>query len=62
VIDSQRKVIRVSAMLKFYSEDFLQEELSLARYRELPDADSYGVEFIPYDWTVNAAVDARRAK
>jgi Protein of unknown function, DUF547 len=58
VIDPQRKVIRVSEILKFYTEDFLQQASSLARYiaryRDLPDADSYAVEFIPYDWTVNA--------
>ena len=57
VIDPQRKVIRVSEILKFYTEDFLQQESSLARYiaryRELPAADAYTVEFITYDWTVN---------
>ena len=57
VIDPQRKVLRVSEILKFYTEDFLRQESSLARYvaryRELPAADAYSVEFIPYDWTVN---------
>jgi hypothetical protein len=57
VVDQQRKVIRVSEILKFYTEDFLQQESSLARYiaryRELPGADAYEIEFIPYDWTVN---------
>jgi hypothetical protein len=57
VIDPQRKVIRVSGILEFYTEDFLQQESSLARYiaryRELPAADAYAVEFMPYDWTIN---------
>ena len=58
VVDARRKVIRVSALLKFYAEDFLQQEATLARYiaryRELPPAaDAYSMEFIPYDWTVN---------
>jgi hypothetical protein len=57
VVDPQRNVMRVSEILKFYTEDFLRQESSLpryiARYRDLPGADSYTVEFIPYDWTVN---------
>ncbi len=59
VVDPQRKVIRVSEILKFYTEDFLPQESTLARYiaryRDVPEADSYAVEFIPYDWTINAA-------
>ena len=66
VVDPQRKVIRVSAILKFYTEDFLQRELNLARYiaryRDLPDADSYAIEFIPYDWTINAVSSKLRAQ
>ena len=49
--------VRLSEILRFYRADFLAAAPSLAayvnRYRERTVPDSYRVEFIDYDWTVN---------
>jgi hypothetical protein len=56
VIDAEKKV-RVSEILKFYTEDFLKKEPTLIayinRYRSPPIPADYEVSFIPYDWTIN---------
>ncbi|HEY3078220.1 MAG TPA: DUF547 domain-containing protein [Burkholderiales bacterium] len=54
----ERKLVRVSSILKFYREDFLAKSPTLIayinRYASAAIPDDYEVEFIDYDWTVNA--------
>ncbi len=56
-VDDQKQVVILSAILKFYPEDFLRVAPSLTayanRYREVGIPDNYKVEFADYDWTVN---------
>lgn len=56
-VDHGKRVVRLSKILDFYAEDFLGEAPSLPayadRYREGEIPDGYGVEFFPYNWTVN---------
>lgn len=56
-VDDASQILRLSEILKFYSEDFLAVAPSLAayvnRYRNNPVPDTYSVEFIPYDWAIN---------
>lgn len=56
-VDDARKVVRVSELLDFFTEDYLADAPSLIayvnRYRETPVPETYRVEFIDYDWTVN---------
>lgn len=53
----ERKAVRVSEILKFYTEDFLRRSPSLIAYlnRYAPEKipEDYTVEFIGYDWTIN---------
>jgi hypothetical protein len=56
-LDHDRQIVHVSAILRFYEEDFLARSNSLIRYinmyhrEKIPD--NYKVAFIKYDWTVN---------
>jgi Protein of unknown function, DUF547 len=56
-VDSQRRVLLLSEILKFYTGDFLAASPSLAsyvnRYRATPVPEDFRVDFIPYDWTIN---------
>ncbi len=56
--DPARRVVRLSAVLSTYSEDFLRRAPSLLayvnQYRADPVPDGYQVEFMPFDWTLNA--------
>ncbi|MGE0388309.1 MAG: DUF547 domain-containing protein [Gammaproteobacteria bacterium] len=58
-IDDARREIRVSEILKFYTEDFVAggkvQDLPgyIDRYRSPPLPAHYRVRFIPYDWTLN---------
>ena len=56
-IDAARRQLRLSAILEFYTADFLASAPSLAayvnRYRTVKLPDSYTVDFIDYDWTIN---------
>lgn len=58
-VDDQARVIRLSAILDWYEEDFLVEAASLIdyvqRYRQELLPEGYEVEFLPYDWTRNDA-------
>ena len=60
----ERKTVRLSEILKFYTEDFLQRSPSLIAYvnqyvsEKIPE--DYEVEFIDYDWTVK--VQGRTAR
>lgn len=57
VVDDGRKVVRVSDILRFYTEDFLAKAPTLNayvnRYRQPPVPEDYEVEFIKYDWRIN---------
>ena len=52
-------LVRLSAIFDFYEEDFVNSENAASlisyinRYRDEPIDESYKVEFIAYDWTVN---------
>jgi hypothetical protein len=56
-VEPTRRVVRVSEILSFYTEDFLARSPTLVayvnRYRDVPIPADYRVEFIPYDWTIN---------
>lgn len=56
-LSEDAKTLRLSEILKFYTEDFLAKAPSLAayvnRYRSAPVSEAAKVEFIPYDWTIN---------
>ena len=56
-VDHARSIVEVSEILDFYTEDFLQTDTSLIayinRYREDQIPDTYTVQFIDYDWTIN---------
>lgn len=53
----ERKLLRVSSLLRFYTEDFLARSPTLIAYinRYAPSKipEDYRIEFIDYDWTVN---------
>lgn len=57
-VDDAARTIHLSEILDFFPEDFLKKEKSLIayvnRYRSPPIPEDYKVQFIPYDWTVNA--------
>jgi hypothetical protein len=54
---ADKETVRFSEILKFYTEDFLKKAPSLAayanKYRESKIPETYKVDFIPYDWTLN---------
>jgi Protein of unknown function, DUF547 len=56
-VDAPKETVRFSEILKFYTDDFLKKAPSLAayanKYRESKIPETYKVEFIPYDWTLN---------
>jgi hypothetical protein len=56
--DPLGSTVRVSEILKFYKEDFLRHSTTLIayinRYASLNILEDAQIEFIPYDWTVNA--------
>ena len=56
-VDPERKLVRVSSILKFYTGDFLARMPTLIAYINLYAStqipSDYRVEFIDYDWTVN---------
>jgi hypothetical protein len=53
-----KRVARMSMILKWYEKDFLARAPNLAayvdRYRPEPIPAGYEIEFIEYDWTLNA--------
>lgn len=57
-VDDARRVVRLSSILDFYPADFLRRAPTLVAYANLyrmtPIPAGYKVEFIPYDWTLNA--------
>jgi hypothetical protein len=58
-VDTREKEVRLSEILKFFTEDFLKKAPNLIEYankyrsekQKLPT--DYEVDFISYDWTVN---------
>jgi len=56
-IQADKQTVRFSQILQFYTEDFLKKSPSLIAYangyRESKIPESYKVDFIPYDWTLN---------
>jgi hypothetical protein len=57
-VDADRHTVRFSQLLEFHTEDFLTKAPSLPAYankfREAKIPEGYRVEFIPFDWTLNA--------
>lgn len=57
-VDHENQVIRVSEILDFFTEDFLAVAPTLIayvnRYTAVEIPSEYDVEFIEYDWRVNA--------
>ncbi len=58
VVESARRV-RLSEIFSLYEEDFVNPKIApslityINRYRISPIDETFEVEFIPYDWTVN---------
>jgi hypothetical protein len=58
-VDASKKVVRVSEILKFFTEDFVNPRVApslisyINRYAPKPIPEDYDVEFIPYDWRIN---------
>lgn len=65
VVDDARRTMRVSAILDFYTEDFLAKAPSLPayvnRYRAPPVPTDYSTAFLDYDWTINRWPERRAA-
>ena len=63
-VDDAGRVVRLSAIFDFYTADFLKRAPSLVawvnRYRAEPIPADYRVEFLPYDWTINAQPHGRQ--
>lgn len=61
-VDEANRVVRVSEILNFFTDDFLKKSSSLIgyvnRYHKNKIPEDFSVEFIPYDWTVNAQPEA----
>lgn len=57
-VDAKRRVVRLSEIFDFFTQDFLAQAPTLIayinRYRATDIPPGYAVEFIPYDWTVAA--------
>lgn len=59
VVDDDAREVRVSSILKFYTDDFLAKAPALIdyinRYRPAKIPSDYTVSFLPYDWTINSS-------
>jgi hypothetical protein len=57
-LDPNRKTVRLSQILQFYTDDFLKKAPSLVafvnKYRQDKIPEGWKVEFIPYDWQLNS--------
>jgi hypothetical protein len=57
-LEPDRKTVRLSQILQFYTDDFLKKAPSLIayvnKYHQDRIPDGWNVEFIPYDWQLNA--------
>lgn len=58
MLDPEKRTVRLSQILDFYTGDFLKKAPSLIayvnQYRERKIPEGWKVEFIPYDWRLNA--------
>ncbi len=58
-VDQSKREVRVSEILKFYTEDFVESGKRrdlvsyIDQYTEDPIPSDYRVRFIPYNWTIN---------
>jgi hypothetical protein len=56
-VDDVKKTVKLSEILKFFTNDFLVKAPSLSafvnRYRDQKVPEDYKVEFFEYDWTIN---------
>lgn len=58
-VDSSKKIARISQILEFFTEDFVNPKQSpnliayVNKYRKDKIPETYAVEFIPYDWTID---------
>jgi len=58
-IDAEKRVVRVSSILKFYTKDFVESGKAkdvgtyISRYIDDDVSDGYDIKFIKYDWTIN---------
>ena len=56
-VDHDNRVVWISEIFDFFTEDFLAQSPSLLvyinRYRDAPVPEDYEVRFIDYDWNVN---------
>ncbi len=56
-VDDAVRILKLSAIMDFYTADFLRHAPSLAayvnRYRAAPVPTDYAVRFFDYDWTIN---------
>ena len=56
--EPDRKIVRLSQILQFYTDDFLKKAPSLVafvnKYRQEKIPEGWKVEFIPYDWQLNS--------
>jgi hypothetical protein len=57
-LEPDRKTVRLSQILQFYTDDFLKKVPSLIacanKYRQEKIPEGWKVEFIPYDWQLNS--------
>ena len=57
-LEPDRKTVRLSQILQFYTDDFLKKVPSLIacanKYRQDKIPEGWKVEFIPYDWQLNS--------
>lgn len=58
-VDHAARLVRLSSILDWYAEDFPPLPVYISRYRAAPIPADYRVEFIPYDWALNARRDSR---
>ena len=52
---SERGVLRLSRLFEWYADDFGEMRAFLDRYRPEPIAAECGIEYMDYDWSLNAA-------
>jgi Protein of unknown function, DUF547 len=57
-LEPDRKTVRLSQIMQFYTDDFLKKVPSLIacanKYRQDKIPEGWKVEFIPYDWQLNS--------
>ena len=60
-IDAEQKTVFISEIFKWYREDFLAEKLTILAYinqfRKPPIPADFRIDFIPYNWQLNAFVE-----